>query len=793
MDIYTGLIFGVIVILCAAVLASISLFGMKTKTYDEAKAEKKTVVETVKLAQHQKQKKNKKSLKKTKENKEIINKDLKDEIKQTVVDDEDEELVKTETKPVHVEFQEPEIIPIDDDVVQLKKNKKKNAPARPILVNKDENKLSAPPSTSSSTTSLNHFENIHPKDDLEKLKAQLASDPVKSKTVVKPTKAKLEAIVSKDMKVTKAHLSEPVHEQTNMNSQKSQKKKKSELAVLQQLSNDEGGVGINVLEPLLTKAQLSRSELQFLIDLMLNKQHGPTPEHTEWFEGRSDPVQKLKKQLAEKEKALTDEQEKSLGIQAKLRELRTELNAERSRINAATRNYEQTIASKSSEAQQLANKLQIVVESHNAEKHTLTQQLQQYQAKLAEEHNAVTQLQEEQKNVKELMAQRQQYEAHIVQMKENEAMLNSQLHSLHAKLLETKTLQEQLAYRDQQLQEIMPQLEACRQQIADYDQRWVVAQMHENELKMEIHRLQTELRSSKDNLSGFAAMESEMSRLSMLNTKHEEKQKELLRKNEDVDRHINQLKTQINTLQNEKDALVKQVAELSELQNGAATHENNKNKVEFLNLQNALDSNVSKLKQVETENTELKNKVSQLTTTHGSLQSQLDELKLKNDELRTKNWNVMEALQTKEKLVTELTKQQQQPQKIVEVSTKPSEDAVAQAAIELVKRIMPENAVNSKELGSNPEECLDVYKQKIFHMHEQNSQLAAMVTNYKKIVLDTEGVLNNLQSYVETEESRWQEKFAAKEAEIQAMNKQLQAQQKTSTPNHSTNGPTASL
>lgn len=66
MDIYTGLIFGVIVILCAAVLASISLFGMKTKTYDEAKAEKKTVVETVKLAQHQKQKKNKKSLKKVK-------------------------------------------------------------------------------------------------------------------------------------------------------------------------------------------------------------------------------------------------------------------------------------------------------------------------------------------------------------------------------------------------------------------------------------------------------------------------------------------------------------------------------------------------------------------------------------------------------------------------------------------------------------------------------------------------------------------------------------------------------
>lgn len=48
---------------------------------------------------------------------------MKDEIKQTVVDDEEEESVKVETKPVHVEFQEPEIIPIDDDVVQLKVRK----------------------------------------------------------------------------------------------------------------------------------------------------------------------------------------------------------------------------------------------------------------------------------------------------------------------------------------------------------------------------------------------------------------------------------------------------------------------------------------------------------------------------------------------------------------------------------------------------------------------------------------------------------------------------------------------
>lgn len=64
MDVYTAVIFGVIVLVCAAISALISLFGMKTKSYDEAKAEKRTVAETAKLTQHQKHKKNKKTLKK---------------------------------------------------------------------------------------------------------------------------------------------------------------------------------------------------------------------------------------------------------------------------------------------------------------------------------------------------------------------------------------------------------------------------------------------------------------------------------------------------------------------------------------------------------------------------------------------------------------------------------------------------------------------------------------------------------------------------------------------------------
>jgi ribosome-binding protein 1 len=54
---------------------------------------------------------------------------------------------------------------------------------------------------------------------------------------------------------------------------------------------------------------------------------------------------KLRKQLAEKEKALTDEQEAALAVQNKLKELRVEFNAERSRW----RHVEETAAAKQQE------------------------------------------------------------------------------------------------------------------------------------------------------------------------------------------------------------------------------------------------------------------------------------------------------------------------------------------------------------------------------------------------------------------------------------------------------------
>lgn len=56
-------------------------------------------------------------------------------------------------------------------------------------------------------------------------------------------------------------------------------------------------------------------------------------------------------------------------------------------------------------------------------------------------------------------------------------------------------------------------------------------------------------------------------------------------------------------------------------------------------------------------------------------------------------------------------------------------------------------------------------------MESKNNQLQALVTHYKKIIEDTEGMLNNLQSHIEQEEIRWNQQLEKKQIEIDSLKK----------------------
>uniref|UniRef100_A0A1B0GDT7 Ribosome-binding protein 1 n=1 Tax=Glossina morsitans morsitans TaxID=37546 RepID=A0A1B0GDT7_GLOMM len=140
-------------------------------------------------------------------------------------------------------------------------------------------------------------------------------------------------------------------------------------------------VSVSLLMNLFRRAELNRSEIQILIDYLLNRQQDMPSSHSEWSD---DVCQKLKRQLKEIEKALAEEQEASIGIQAKLRELRQEINTERVNMNVTVKSYIEKIQAKDQDISILEQKIKTLNDN-------LTLERQQFQAKLIHEKQAGSQ------------------------------------------------------------------------------------------------------------------------------------------------------------------------------------------------------------------------------------------------------------------------------------------------------------------------------------------------------------------------------------------------------------------
>lgn len=147
-------------------------------------------------------------------------------------------------------------------------------------------------------------------------------------------------------------------------------------------SSTSGEINVNAIITLLGRSELTRSEIQILIDFLLNKQQDTgNVTHSDWSD---DIAHKLRKQLEEKDRVLAEEQKASLALHQKLREMRAEWNAERiASVHKLNASAEELNALKS-DLNQLQQEAQLVNERHAAEKQQLNTHLQQ---KLFQEKN----------------------------------------------------------------------------------------------------------------------------------------------------------------------------------------------------------------------------------------------------------------------------------------------------------------------------------------------------------------------------------------------------------------------
>lgn len=216
---------------------------------------------------------------------------------------------------------------------------------------------------------VNHFEESHPKDAIE---IQRTSSVVEHE---KNTRNFRENKKAKKETPPVSPKSQPVKEVVVK-----QKRSVAPSTV------DNGPVADeNSITPLirdLSRADLTKNQIQVLIDFLLNKQSDTiVRDPTEWSEGKSDILQKIRKQLQEKEAQLKNEQDALSGMQMKLKDLRAEFNNEKIQNNAALKAHMEQMHNLKAEIKGLQTEIQFLNEKHNNEKQSMTLSFKQLQQK----------------------------------------------------------------------------------------------------------------------------------------------------------------------------------------------------------------------------------------------------------------------------------------------------------------------------------------------------------------------------------------------------------------------------
>ncbi|XP_056636439.1 ribosome-binding protein 1-like isoform X2 [Diorhabda sublineata] len=781
----------ILIFIALFMVACFSLFliykyGIKEKSYEEAVAEQRQQTNSLLGTKSKpKEKKNKKSNKKKEKS-----------VQDNEINEFENTANKENTPKLRVEFkEEAEEVPITEELKLpsiKEQNKKKSKKVRPILVNKEKSPIRIALEVIE-TPIVNHFEENPPKDDFELLRSNSKDDIFKpdpvSEKVTKEKKSNVETNVAvknkknaklqpiDNNKIEKTTISEekkaeekiivaaiPLVPQTNGivvgNPGKEKKKKKSEFNTKQQLTAERDEL-INSVR----KAELSKTEIQLLIDLLLNKQLEAPAIIDDWSEGKSDPIQKLKKQLAEKEKALAEEHQALTGAQAKLREIRAEQQLEKSQLQQKIRAMEEAVQTKQIEIQAANNRYQVNI-----------QKIQQLQAELNAEIMKTHKLVEDNGA---LQLQIQQYEVSLSKVQETENLIHKMKSDLEEVSNTNQQLQQLVVEKDHQNQHLAKQLtnmeKGYKDSILDLKKQLEMCRLQESDWNRERSGLNTNLQKQ-----------------------YEEKRQ--------LEHTIAQLNDQMCLYNNEKTESVKLIAQLkSELQQTREdltglrelSDSKTKHEVEIRNLSNELSSTRNELSSriEELQQTEKKYRTELETSNKKYIiaQKELEEQKAKNNELRTKNWKVIEALNAAE------SKNKSTNNKHTEIDIKKlSADIInkeQESRKQFMERLFPDieeiKNIDAKNLEHSCEKLIREYikalkenqKDKSSEKSADVAKLQSQIQHYKKTIDDTESILSKLQKHVEQEEKNWRNQLAAKEAELDNLKETCVSQLKASVSN----------
>ncbi|XP_076314102.1 uncharacterized protein LOC143226688 isoform X4 [Tachypleus tridentatus] len=456
-------------------------------------------------------------------------------------------------------------------------------------------------------------------------------------------------------------------------------------SVKQQVENLENGVEKEVvmtserLLHMLENISLTDEENQMLIDVLANKQSG----NSEWTTvQKNDPVATLKRQLADREKQLDIEQTRAEAANAKMLELKEELGREKSHLMTVEKSLQEKVTQLERENKTLKFNIQQSCEQHQEETSLLQLEIEQMQSNLqGEQALIIKKLQEENDQLKDALANSEaakhshfteeisKLEENVEQLRAQEVMLQQEQDGYATKIQYLEEHNGQLVLFQRELENKYTQ---SQQQITDLTNQVEETVKARLELNQELERSKTALCNRDNDCCSLTQQLEESSQLlkvrdqELTHLQQHLEETERVKCNTESELHAlrndvsdlmnkqNDLMNEIDRLRQEKEILSSSasLAKEDEPVQGAEKHNGD---ISFEDIKGDQE-NISGFAQYEKIVNKKEEIVQKLQDDMNFFRGQLNDVReeldcqrRKNNELREKNWKIVEALAESER------------------------------------------------------------------------------------------------------------------------------------------------
>uniref|UniRef100_A0A2K5E1C8 Ribosome-binding protein 1 n=1 Tax=Aotus nancymaae TaxID=37293 RepID=A0A2K5E1C8_AOTNA len=478
---------------------------------------------------------------------------------------------------------------------------------------------------------------------------------------------------------------------------------------------------------------------------------------------KGDPVAILKRQLEEKEKLLATEQEDAAVAKSKLRELNKEMAAEKAKAAAGEAKVKKQLVAREQEITAVQARMQASYREH-------VKEVQQLQGKIRT-------LQEQLENGPNTQLARLQQENSILRDALNQAtsQVESKQNAELAKLRqELSKVSKELVEKSEAARQDEQQRKALEAKAAAFEKQVLQLQASHREseeaLQKRLDEVSRELCRAQDSHASLRAdaekAQEQQQQMAELHSKLQSSKAEVRSKCEE----LSGLHGQLQEARTENSQLTERIRSIEALLEAGQTR-------------NTQDTQASQAEadQQQTRLKELESQVSGLEKEATELREAVEQQKVKNNDLREKNWKAMEALATaeqacKEKLhsLTQAKEESEKQLRLTEVQTREALLALLPELSILAQQNYTEWLEELKEKGPTllkqppaPTEPSSDLASKLREAEETQSTLQAECDQYRSILAETEGMLRDLQKSVEEEEQVWRAKVGAAEEELQ--------------------------